>query len=116
MIKKNYICKFLSGMLCAFVLVGNALPHTVKAQEINEREAIIDSNVLYDADGSYSVIIPKIIVLGENKTSEYKVKVEGNILSNQRIYVSPIDSIADTSDVDFYMMDQSVKCSGQAFL
>lgn len=107
--KKNYIYKFLTGILCASVLVGNALPVTVKAQGINESEAIIDSNVLYDADRSYSVIIPKTIVLGENKTSEYKVKVEGNILSNQRIYVSPMDSIADTSDVDFYMMDQSVK-------
>lgn len=107
--EKNYIYKFLSVILCASVLIGNVLPVTVKAQGINEDEAIIDSDVLYDADASYSVIIPKTIVLGENKTSEYKVKVAGSILSNQRIYVLPIDSINETSEVDFYMKDQSVK-------
>lgn len=70
---------------------------------------LADVEVTYQQSSSYSVTIPKTIALDSNKRANYSVKVEGDIDTNQRVYVSPVDVISDTEEVDFYMKDQNSK-------
>lgn len=61
----------------------------------------------YKQSSSYTVTIPKTITLGTNKQASYSVKVSGDIGTNQRVYVAPVDGITDTENIDFYMEDQT---------
>lgn len=61
----------------------------------------------YKQSASYLVTIPKTIALGMNKQAAYSVKVSGDIDTNQRVYVAPVDGITDTENIDFYMKDQT---------
>lgn len=71
-----------------------------------EEEKFQDVEVTYKQSASYLVTIPKTIALGMNKQGAYSVKVSGDIDTNQRVYVAPVDGITDTEDIDFYMKDQ----------
>lgn len=72
-----------------------------------EEEKFQDVEVTYKQSASYLVTIPKTIALGMNKQAAYSVKVSGDIDTNQRVYVAPVDGITDSSDIDFYMKDQT---------
>lgn len=72
-----------------------------------EEEKFQDVEVTYKQSASYLVTIPKTIALGMNKQGAYSVKVSGDIDTNQRIYVAPVDGITDTENIDFYMKDQT---------
>lgn len=63
--------------------------------------------VTYKQSSSYIVTIPKTIALGTNKQAVYSVKVTGDIDTNQRVYVAPVDGISSTENIDFYMKDQT---------
>lgn len=71
-----------------------------------EEEKFQDVEVTYKQSASYLVTIPKTIALGMNKQGAYSVKVSGDIDTNQRVYVAPVDGITDTDKIDFYMKDQ----------
>ncbi len=68
-----------------------------------------DVEVTYQQSSNYSVTIPKTITLASNKRAGYSVKVSGDIDTNQRVYVAPVDIISDTEEIDFYMKDQNGK-------
>ncbi len=72
-----------------------------------EEEKFQDVEVTYKQSASYLVTIPKTIALGMNKQAAYSVKVSGDIDTNQRVYVAPVDGITDTENIDFYMKDQT---------
>lgn len=72
-----------------------------------EEEKFQDVDVTYKQSASYLVTIPKTIALGMNKQAAYSVKVSGDIDTNQRVYVAPVDGITDTENIDFYMKDQT---------
>lgn len=72
-----------------------------------EEEKFQDVEVTYKQSASYLVTIPKTIALGMNKQGAYSVKVSGDIDTNQRVYVAPVDGITDTENIDFYMKDQT---------
>ena len=106
--RKNYIYKYASGILCASMMIGNILPVTAATTETQSTSAETDSketDVLYAKSASYFVTIPKTIVLGTDKASNYSVKVEGDITSDKQVYVSPVDGISETDGFDFYMRD-----------
>ena len=74
-----------------------------------EENSFEDIKVTYQQSLSYTVTIPKTIALDTNKQAAYSVKVSGNIDANQRVYVAPVDGIADSENLDFYMNDLSGK-------
>lgn len=74
-----------------------------------EENSFEDIKVTYQQSSSYTVTIPKTITLGTNKQAAYSVKVSGDIDANQRVYVAPVDGIADSTNLDFYMSDLSGK-------
>lgn len=63
--------------------------------------------VTYNQASRYSVSIPKTIALNTSKQASYAIKVTGDIDANECVYVAPVDSIVDTSDIDFYMKDEN---------
>ena len=74
-----------------------------------EENSFEDIKVTYQQSSSYAVTIPKTIALGTNKQATYAVKVTGDIDTNQRVYVAPVDGIADSENLDFHMKDLSGK-------
>lgn len=74
-----------------------------------EENSYEDIKVTYQQSSSYAVTIPKTIALDSKKQAAYSVKVTGDIDANQRVYVAPVDGIADSENLDFYMKDLSGK-------
>lgn len=74
-----------------------------------EENSFEDIKVTYQQSSSYAVTIPKTIALGSEKQAAYSVKVSGEIGSDQRVYVAPVDGITDSENLDFYMSDLSGK-------
>lgn len=72
-----------------------------------EENSYEDIKVTYQHSSSYAVTIPKTIALDSKKQAAYSVKVTGDIDANQRVYVAPVDGIADSENLDFYMKDLS---------
>lgn len=110
--KNKMLVKALSGTLCAAMLMTNITPvfaATIENQSTSNETDSKETEVLYNKSASYFVTIPKTIVLDSDKTSAYGVKVDGDIPSDQEVYVSPIDEITDREGFNFYMHDQSTK-------
>lgn len=64
--------------------------------------------MLYIQASSYTVVIPKTIVLDSvSKDSDYTVKVYGDISSDKKVTVAPQDALADIDGINFYMKDQA---------
>lgn len=74
-----------------------------------EEHSVEDIKVTYQQSSGYTVTIPKTIALDTNRQAAYSVKVSGDIDDNQRVYVAPVDGIADSENLDFYMKDLSNK-------
>lgn len=74
-----------------------------------EENSFEDIKVTYQQSSSYAVTIPKTIALDTKKQAAYSVKVSGDIDANQRVYVAPVDGIADSENIDFHMKDLSGK-------
>ncbi len=68
-----------------------------------------DIEVTYQQSSSYVVTIPKTITLDSKKQATYSIKVTGDVDVNQRVYVSPVDVINTSENIDFYMKDQNGK-------
>lgn len=105
---------FASVLLPAFateaIVTENPMDENVGGIETDwtiEEEKFQDVEVTYKQSASYLVTIPKTIALGMNKQAAYSVKVSGDIDTNQRVYVAPVDGITDTENIDFYMKDQT---------
>lgn len=115
---KSKISKLVSGLLCFSMIFSNVLPayaadaviteNTLDGEDlsVNERN-LEDITVTYKQTSSFFVTIPKTIVLDGWKQSTYSVKVSGDIDAEQCVYVAPVDGIADTENIDFYMKDQA---------
>lgn len=120
---KKYALKPLYGMLAITTVFSNLM--IANATEVIINESLIDETegnevewisdeksfeeieVTYKQSSSYYVTIPKTIVLDTNKQATYSVKVTGDIDTNKRVYVSPVDGIPETEKIDFYMKDQT---------
>ena len=111
---KNKSLRFFTGIMCAAMLLGStitAMAEVTETQTVNQDEAeggtTRDVEVLYEQDSTFTVTIPKTIVLDETKTSDYEVNVTGDISSDKQVSVTPQDTIDDVDGVNFYMQDQS---------
>ena len=117
---KKRIPKFLSLLLCFSMTFGNMIPAYATENTNSDSTTVIDGEnisteernleditVTYKQASSFFVTIPKTIVLDGWKQSAYAVKVSGDIDADQCVYVAPVDGIADTDIIDFYMKDQA---------
>ena len=110
--KNKKVVKAMSSVLCASMLMGNVAPvfaATTDTQTTSNETDSKEVEVTYNKSASYFVTIPKTITLDSNKESTYNVKVEGDIPSDNNVYVAPEDAISQTDEIDFYMHDQSKK-------
>lgn len=121
-LKKNTLKAMCTVLTCTTLLSGllvaNATDVIVTENPIDNSSGsesdwnIEESNfeeieVTYKQASSYSVSIPKAVVLDANKQAAYSIKVTGSIDTNQRVFVAPVDGITDTEEIDFYMKDQT---------
>lgn len=88
------------------MMMGSALPvcaATTEPQTVSQTEADAgakrETEVIYEQSSTFTVTIPKKIVLGETKMSDYTVNVKGDISSDKQVKVAP--------DANFNMADQA---------
>lgn len=116
---KKQIPRLISALLSFSIVLGNVIPAyatesiTVEKPVNDESNWVTDEGnfeeieVTYKQASSFFVTIPKTIVLDGWKQAAYSVKVSGDIGAEQCVYVAPIDGIAGTDNIDFYMKDQA---------
>ena len=91
----------LATAVATIMAVGVLAPISatvVEDQTITEDQSA-ECVVTYSQESSFTVIIPKTVDLGSDKTTDYTVNVVGDIASNEVIKVTP--------DASFKMVDQS---------
>lgn len=118
--------KILTAVMAGTMMMGSVLPvcaATTKDQGVNQAElvdnaATRDTDVLYELGSTFSVVIPKTIVLdATSKDSNYTVKVSGDISSDKKVTVAPQDALngeKDPAGINFYMKDQAEKGTKKA--
>lgn len=117
---KKKTTKFMSLLLSFAMAFSGVIPAYAMENTNGNSTAVIDGEdisadernleditVTYKQASSFFVTIPKTIVLDGWKQSAYAVKVSGDIDAEQCVYVAPVDGIADTDSIDFYMKDQA---------
>jgi len=101
--------KFLTALMAGTMIMGSALPvyaastvtdyDPISQEAVGEEGTTRDTEVKYEQASTFTVTIPKTIVLGSEKTSDYNVNVKGDISSDKQVKVAP--------DASFYMKDQA---------
>ena len=108
--------KILTAVMAGTMMMGSVLPvcaattnyNPISQEEVGEFGTTRDTEVLYTQASSYSVVIPKTIVLDAvSKDSDYAVRVYGDISSDKKVTVAPQDALADIDGINFYMKDQA---------
>lgn len=108
--------KFYTALMAGTMIMGSAMPVSAavsETQDVAQKEADAaatrNTDVLYTQTSTYSVIIPKTIVLdGETKAADYTVNVKGDISSDKQVLVAPQDALEDADGINFHMVDQAV--------
>ena len=95
-----------AGSMAMMLMPMTAFAEVSETQDVAQQEADAgatkDTDVLYTQSSTYSVIIPKLIVLdGQTKDSDYTVS------SDKQVSVAPQDSIDAIDGINFYMIDQA---------
>lgn len=110
--------KILTAVMAGTMMMGSVLPvcaattdyDPISQTEIGEDGTSRDTEVLYTRASSYSVVIPKKIVLDAvSKDSGYAVRVYGDISSDKKVTVAPQDALTDIEGINFNMLDQATK-------
>lgn len=107
--------KLMTALMAGTMIMGSTLPvyaAVTTDQNVSQQEAdpgtTRETEVTYVQTSTYSVVIPKTIVLdGETKDSDYTVKVSGDISSDKQVSVAPQDAIDTADGINFYMIDQA---------
>lgn len=108
--------KILTAVMAGTMMMGSVLPvcaattdyDPISQTEVGEAGTSRDTEVLYTRASSYSVVIPKTIVLDAvSKDSDYAVRVYGDISSDKKVTVAPQDALTDIEGINFHMKDQA---------
>lgn len=95
--------KILTALIAGTMIMGSTLPVCAAVTEEHNpvsEDTVKDTEVLYTQSSSFSVVIPKTIVLdATSKDSNYTVKVSGDISSDKQVAVAP--------ETNFLMIDQA---------
>lgn len=114
--------KLITAAMAASMIMGSTLPAfaaTTETQGVGKAEATDgttrETDVLYSQSSTFSVTIPKTIVLdGATKDSDYTVNVKGDISSDKQVSVAPQDAIDSVDGINFYMKDVSAAANKKA--
>ena len=96
--------KILTAVMAGTMMMGSVLPvcaattdyDPISQTEVGEDGTSRDTEVLYDLGSTFSVVIPKRIVLDAvSKDSDYAVRVYGDISSDKKVTVAPQDALTD---------------------
>lgn len=111
--RKNYMNKnkFLTAVMAGTMIMGSTLPvfaATTESQGVDQAEVKANEEagevtkketvVTYTQSSTFTVTIPKTIVLDDTKISDYKVNVKGDISSDKQVKVVP-DTSFDMIDI-----------------
>ena len=108
--------KILTAVMAGTMMMGSVLPvcaattdyDPISQTEVGDKGTSRDTEVLYDLGSTFSVVIPKRIVLdATSKDSDYAVRVYGDISSDKKVTVAPQDALTDIAGINFYMKDQA---------
>ena len=108
--------KFITALMAGTMMMGSVLPvcaattnyDPISQEAVGDDGTSRDTEVLYTQASSYSVVIPKTIVLDAvSKDSDYAVRVYGDISSDKKVTVAPQDALTDIEGINFYMIDQA---------
>lgn len=117
--------KILTAVMAGTMMMGSVLPvcaaEPVADSQTFTHEQIAgakETEVLYNLGSTFSVVIPKTIVLDAvSKDSDYAVRVYGDISSDKKVTVAPQDALngpEDPAGINFYMKDQAEKGTKKA--
>ena len=115
--------KILTAVMAGTMMMGSVLPvcaavtdyDPISQEAVGEDGTSRDTEVLYNLGSTFSVVIPKTIVLDAvSKDSDYAVRVYGDISSDKKVTVAPQDALTDIDGINFYMKDQAVKGTKKA--
>lgn len=114
--------KILTAVMAGTMMMGSVLPvcaaEPVADSQTFTHEQIAgakETEVLYNLGSTFSVVIPKRIVLdATSKDSDYAVRVYGDISSDKKVTVAPQDALTDIEGINFYMKDQATKGTKKA--
>ncbi len=91
--------KILTAVMAGTMMMGSVLPvcaastvtnhDPISEAEVGEAGTTKDTLVEYKQASTFTVTIPKRIVLGSEKTSDYNVNVKGDISSDNQVKVAP---------------------------
>lgn len=94
--------KILTAVMAGTMMMGSVLPvcaastvtnhDPISEAEIGEAGTTKDTVVEYAQASTFTVTIPKRIVLGSEKNSDYNVNVKGDISSTDQVKVAPAAS------------------------
>ena len=104
--------KILTAVMAGTMMMGNVLPvcaaveyeNPISQTEIGEAGTTKDTVVEYKQASTFTVTIPKRIVLDSTKNSDYNVNVKGDISSTDQVKVAP--------DAKFDMIDIGTEGAG----
>lgn len=92
--------KILTAVMAGTMMMGSVLPvcaastvtdyDPISEAEVGEAGTTKDTLVEYTQASTFTVTIPKKIVLGSEKNSDYNVNVKGDISSTDQVKVAPI--------------------------
>lgn len=108
--------KILTAVMAGTMMMGSVLPvcaavtdyDPISQEAVGEDGTSRDTEVLYNLGSTFSVVIPKTIVLDAvSKDSDYAVRVYGDISSDKKVTVAPQDALTDIEGINFYMKDQA---------
>ena len=108
--------KILTAVMAGTMMMGSVLPvcaattdyDPISQTEVGEAGTSRDTEVLYELGSTFSVVIPKRIVLdATSKDSNYAVRVYGDISSDKKVTVAPQDALTDIEGINFHMKDQA---------
>lgn len=115
--------KILAAVMAGTMMMGSVLPvcaattdyDPISQEAVGEDGTSRDTEVLYSLGSTFSVVIPKTIVLDTvDKDSDYAVRVYGDISSDKKVTVAPQDALDDIAGINFYMKDQATKGTKKA--
>ncbi len=115
--------KILTAVMAGTMMMGSVLPvcaattdyDPISQTEVGEAGTSRDTEVLYELGSTFSVVIPKRIVLdATSKDSNYAVRVYGDISSDKKVTVAPQDALTEIEGINFYMKDQATKGTKKA--
>lgn len=108
--------KILTAVMAGTMMMGSVLPvcaavtdyDPISQEAVGEDGTSRDTEVLYNLGSTFSVVIPKTIVLDAvSKDSDYAVRVYGDISSDKKVTVAPQDALTDIEGINFHMKDQA---------